>query len=502
MMNYLMNPLKTTDSMMKELMIGNESVSSVLMRFHQNDFLSEREVSETTKTPEFDSPFRRDPKEISNIVIREQVLQMLYSASLRKRLLGNQYDSVKSGVSERDENDIPSSASKLCLHLLRQYLKKDKIPLDALNHVISEIEPLSLFRKINRQSVEIGVPLDPLQVSPRDVRRLIGSIAADETTWKSKPGVDSTRIEIRIPNDSCPSSLLLRFPDHASRMVRIVLRQAEGGNVLFDSATSSNAEARNNAILSARRLLMSNSKDNSSSTIVQRIDLRDFESLNNLTIELSRLELPLLLQSFADSVPTGTRIPGRSSEAYFELSGVEILRKIEVYDESDALCDIERGLVNSIESFDEDDKIKSITLLWKLALARGSLQSLLHISELVLKLNICPKLDNRSRDFLKNTYSSFGPTLISKDRVMYVVFSRFFLFTYSEYSLVSLMNSFLLLSRSRIPRSQIIQLECYARTQVLSIERKESTNRTHDGISWNGDQRVETKKVESFSDRT
>ena len=201
-----------------------------------------------------------------------------------------------------------------------------------------------------------------------------------------------------------------------------MLRDAKGGNVLFDSATSKDVEARNNAIHSARTFLLSNQSDkdsSSSSKIIQRIDLQDFKSLKNLTIELSRLDLPLLLQNFADSVPSATKIPGRSAEAYFELSGIEIHRKIETYDESDALHDIDRCLVSSIESSNEEDRKKSITLLWKLALATGSLQSLLRISEHVLKLNICPKLDDRSRDFFKNTSSYFGPTLITKDRVMY-----------------------------------------------------------------------------------
>ena len=102
------------------------------------------------------------------------------------------------------------------------------------------------------------------------------------------------------------------------------------------------------------------------------------------------------------------------------MSGIEIHRKIETYDESDALHDIDRCLVSSIESSNEEDRKKSITLLWKLALATGSLQSLLRICEHVLKLNICPRLDNQSRDFFKNTTSYFGPTLITKDRVMYV----------------------------------------------------------------------------------
>ena len=98
-----------------------------------------------------------------------------------------------------------------------------------------------------------------------------------------------------------------------------MLRDAKGGNVLFDSATSKNVEARNNAIHSARTFLLSNQSEKdsfSSSKIIQRIDLQDFKSLKNLTIELSRLNLPLLLQNFADSVPSATKIPGRSAEAY------------------------------------------------------------------------------------------------------------------------------------------------------------------------------------------
>ena len=128
-----------------------------------------------------------------------------------------------------------------------------------------------------------------------------------------------TGIQIPIPSHIRPSSLSLRFPDHASRTVRIVLRDAKGGNVLFDSATSKNVEARNNAIHSARTFLLSNQSEKdsfSSSKIIQRIDLQDFKSLKNLTIELSRLNLPLLLQNFADSVPSATKIPGRSAEAY------------------------------------------------------------------------------------------------------------------------------------------------------------------------------------------
>ena len=74
-----------------------------------------------------------------------------------------------------------------------------------------------------------------------------------------------TGIQIQIPSHIRPSSLLLRFPDHASRTVRIVLRDGtKEGNVLFDSATSKNVEARNNAVHSARTFLLSNQSEKDS----------------------------------------------------------------------------------------------------------------------------------------------------------------------------------------------------------------------------------------------
>ena len=180
---------------MKELMRGNETVSSILMGFHLDDFLRERVSDEknANRVSESESPFQRDPKEISNIVIRERVLQMLYSASLRKRLLGNnQLESATSPASEDErvrnrsleeethskqkQQQTPlSPASKLCLSIFRQYLRKEKIPLDELDSLISEIEPLSMFTKSDRKPVEVRVPLDPIGVSPRSIRCLIGT---------------------------------------------------------------------------------------------------------------------------------------------------------------------------------------------------------------------------------------------------------------------------------------------------------------------------------------
>lgn len=180
---------------MKELMRGNETVSSILMGFHLDDFLRERISDEknANRVSESESPFQRDPKEISNIVIRERVLQMLYSASLRKRLLGNnQLESATSPASEdervrnrsleeethskqKQQQKPLSPATKLCLSIFRQYLRKEKIPLDELDSLISEIEPLSMFTKSDRKPVEVRVPLNPIGVSPRSIRCLIGT---------------------------------------------------------------------------------------------------------------------------------------------------------------------------------------------------------------------------------------------------------------------------------------------------------------------------------------
>ena len=190
--------LTPSDSVsMKELMRGNETVSSILMGFHLDDFLRERISDEknANRVSESESPFQRDPKEISNIVIRERVLQMLYSASLRKRLLGNnQLESATSRATEDERVRIAlllvethskyknnnkqtplSPASKLCLSIFRQYLRKEKIPLDELDSLISEIEPLSMFIKSDRQPLEVRVPLDPVVVSPKSIRCLIGT---------------------------------------------------------------------------------------------------------------------------------------------------------------------------------------------------------------------------------------------------------------------------------------------------------------------------------------
>ena len=49
--------------------------------FSSDDFLPQRiPKKDGNRVAESESPFQRDPKEISNIVIRERVLQMLYSA--------------------------------------------------------------------------------------------------------------------------------------------------------------------------------------------------------------------------------------------------------------------------------------------------------------------------------------------------------------------------------------------------------------------------------------
>ena len=91
------NYLISSESVSK---IKEMEVSSILMRFHQDQFLSEfvSTTSNDSKTGVKDSPFQRDPNEISDIVVKERVLQMLYSASLRKRLLGNRNDKISSSM--------------------------------------------------------------------------------------------------------------------------------------------------------------------------------------------------------------------------------------------------------------------------------------------------------------------------------------------------------------------------------------------------------------------
>jgi len=359
------NYLISSESVSK---IKEMEVSSILMRFHQDQFLSEfvSTTSNDSKTGVKDSPFQRDPNEISDIVVKERVLQMLYSASLRKRLLGNRNDKISSSMYETPPKTTAASpGSKLCLKILRQLLlQTNTIPLEDLNNLLSEIKPLSMFREVHRKASEIGVPLDPTKVSPSEACCLIGKPV---TTWKSKPGVELSRIQIVVPNDIDASTLVLRFPSHVSRTVKIVVRDS-GGHVL-----STSKEVSNNAIASARSFLLDDQKKQKESTIVQRIDLQDCCDQKSFTIELSRLKLPLLLQSFAQSVPAASQIPGTSSDSCFELSGIEIYRKVETYNVSDALLDIDRCLVKSIEesssSCSSNDATKSITLLWKLALA-------------------------------------------------------------------------------------------------------------------------------------